>query len=479
MKHRLLIAAAATALMAAPSLASAQDNKDDAGWYLRGNAGYGVHNDSDVFDTTITGLELPDTSIAEDVFLGNIESEGEFGFSLGAGYDFGNNWRLELDGISLITDTGAIGQQDATSSSIRTQGALLNILYDIPGFGRFEPYVGGGAGWIEHDATLLAHDFPSVDNVGVINPACFGGGVTRVSGQALTCLVNDTDANLGWQLLAGLGFALTDNLTWDTQYRYFDTGVGEFNGSVVNGVTQEQDPLEVELRGIGGHMLLSGLRYRFGEATLAPPPPPPPPAPVADYTCWNGDVVFNVGQCPAQPAPVATVTCWDGSSAFTQGECPAQPLPQTYTCWDGSLVYDLNTCPAQVVTRSNETVASLCGNQFRQEIIYYEFNKGQSAETRNTINRILDVGEFCNVNNIRVIGHTDTSGSAAYNLALSKRRAADAREELVRQGINQAVITSEGKGETEPFVDTGDGVKEQLNRRTEVLITLSEIGGIN
>jgi flagellar motor protein MotB len=64
-------------------------------------------------------------------------------------------------------------------------------------------------------------------------------------------------------------------------------------------------------------------------------------------------------------------------------------------------------------------------------------------------------------------------------LALSKRRAKDARDELVRQGVRGEVITSEGKGETELFVQTGDGVKEQLNRRTEVLITLSSLGGIN
>ena len=124
-------------------------------------------------------------------------------------------------------------------------------------------------------------------------------------------------------------------------------------------------------------------------------------------------------------------------------------------------------------------MTELCGEGYRQEIIYYEFDRGQSAETRNTINRILDVGEFCNVDNIRVIGHTDTSGSAAYNLSLSQRRAKDARDELVRQGISSAVITSEGMGETAPFVPTGDGVKEQLNRRTEVMITLSETGVFN
>ena len=222
--------------------------------------------------------------------------------------------------------------------------------------------------------------------------------------------------------------------------------------------------------------MLTGFRYTFGQKAVAAAPPPPPPAPVADFACWDGSVVFNAGQCPARPEPVQTRTCWDGSIIPTTSTCPAQP--QTYTCWDGSLVYDQAQCPAQISARGND-VAQLCGNEYRQEIIYYEFDKGQSAETRNTINRILDIGQYCNVDNIRVVGHTDTSGSAAYNLNLSKRRAKDARDELVRQGIAGERITSEGKGETEPFVPTGDGVKEQLNRRTEVLISLGSVGVIN
>jgi len=188
-------------------------------------------------------------------------------------------------------------------------------------------------------------------------------------------------------------------------------------------------------------------------------------------------MVFNAGQCPARPAPVQTQTCWDGSVVPTTSTCPAQPA--TYTCWDGTLVYDQAQCPAQVFSESGNNMTELCGEQYRQEIIYYEFDKGQSAETRNSINRILDIGQFCNVDNIRVVGHTDRSGSAAYNLNLSKRRAKDARDELVRQGIAGERITSEGKGETENFVPTEDGVKEQLNRRTEVLISLGSVGVIN
>jgi len=220
---------------------------------------------------------------------------------------------------------------------------------------------------------------------------------------------------------------------------------------------------------------MTGFRYLFGQKSDAVPAPTPAPAPVADYKCWDGSMVFNAGQCPAQPVPEQT--CWDGSVIPSTSSCPAQP--PTYTCWDGSLVYDQAQCPAQVISQAGNNMTELCGEGFRQEIIYYEFDKGQSAETRNTINRILDIGQYCNVDNIRVVGHTDTSGSAAYNLNLSKRRAKDARDELVRQGIAGERITSEGKGETEPFVPTGDGVKEQLNRRTEVLISLGSVGVIN
>jgi len=220
---------------------------------------------------------------------------------------------------------------------------------------------------------------------------------------------------------------------------------------------------------------MTGFRYLFGQKSDAAPAPTPAPAPVADYKCWDGSMVFNAGQCPAQPVPEQT--CWDGSVIPSTSSCPAQP--PTYTCWDGSLVYDQAQCPAQVISQAGNNMTELCGEGFRQEIIYYEFDKGQSAETRNTINRILDIGQYCNVDNIRVVGHTDTSGSAAYNLNLSKRRAKDARDELVRQGIAGERITSEGKGETEPFVPTGDGVKEQLNRRTEVLISLGSVGVIN
>jgi len=419
MKSRLLIAAASAALMAAPSLASAQD---DSGWYLRGNAGYGIHTDTD-----LTG------GIVSNQHGNGLQSEGNVAASLGLGYEFGNNWRLELDGSTLWTDFG----------SISTNSAMLNAIYDFDDFGRWEPYVGAGIGLVQAKADLVAHD--------ILNPqlttslACPGA---RAANQGESCSVH---------------------------YRYMDAGNFDFDGLRTNGVTGGTNAINVTAEDLGAHSLMTGFRYLFGQKSDAAPAPTPAPAPVADYKCWDGSMVFNAGQCPAQPVPEQT--CWDGSVIPSTSSCPAQP--PTYTCWDGSLVYDQAQCPAQVISQAGNNMTELCGEGFRQEIIYYEFDKGQSAETRNTINRILDIGQYCNVDNIRVVGHTDTSGSAAYNLNLSKRRAKDARDELVRQGIAGERITSEGKGETEPFVPTGDGVKEQLNRRTEVLISLGSVGVIN
>lgn len=463
MKSRLLIAAASAALMAAPSLASADDTE---GWYLRGNAGYGIHTDMD-----LTG------DMVSDQHGNGLQSEGNVAGSLGLGYDFGNNWRLELDGATLWTDFGSISQIPSTSAKLRTNTAMLNAIYDFDDFGRWEPYVGAGIGLVEGKANLVAQDF--LAPLTVANPACLGSRsllLNRDPGgriQPENCAVTDKDTTLGYQLLAGLGYDISDNLKWDTHYRYLDAGRMDFDGTRTNAIFGTSNAINVAAGGIGAHSLMTGFRYLFGDKKVAPPPPPPP-APVADFACWDGSMVFNAGQCPAKPEPVQT--CWDGSVIPASSTCPAQP--PTYTCWDGTLVYDQAQCPAQISQRGND-VTALCSEQYRQEIIYYEFDKGQSAETRNAINRILDIGQYCNVDNIRVVGHTDRSGSAAYNLALSKRRAKDARDELVRQGIAGERITSEGKGETENFVPTEDGVKEQLNRRTEVLISLGSVGVIN
>jgi OmpA-OmpF porin, OOP family len=74
-----------------------------------------------------------------------------------------------------------------------------------------------------------------------------------------------------------------------------------------------------------------------------------------------------------------------------------------------------------------------------------------------------------------VTGHTDRIGSDAYNQKLSERRAKQVADYLVTQGVDSSIITSEGKGESEPVVQcTGNKATKKLisclqpNRRVEI-----------
>lgn len=71
---------------------------------------------------------------------------------------------------------------------------------------------------------------------------------------------------------------------------------------------------------------------------------------------------------------------------------------------------------------------------------------------------------------IYVTGHTDRAGDATYNRALAQKRAANVAVALSLRGIKLARIDEWQLGESDPAVQTKDGVAEALNRRVEILI---------
>ncbi|MBV8252655.1 MAG: OmpA family protein [Chitinophaga sp.] len=76
---------------------------------------------------------------------------------------------------------------------------------------------------------------------------------------------------------------------------------------------------------------------------------------------------------------------------------------------------------------------------------------------------------------VRLVAYTDSRGSAAYNLQLSRKRAAAAVQYLISQGIDKRRISSAGGGDMHLLNHCKKGVKctdaeHEVNRRTEVEI---------
>lgn len=71
---------------------------------------------------------------------------------------------------------------------------------------------------------------------------------------------------------------------------------------------------------------------------------------------------------------------------------------------------------------------------------------------------------------VLVVGHTDSDGAAAYNQALSERRARSAADFIAMNGLARSRLNTVGAGEDEPIDTNSTDAGRSQNRRVEVAI---------
>ena len=69
---------------------------------------------------------------------------------------------------------------------------------------------------------------------------------------------------------------------------------------------------------------------------------------------------------------------------------------------------------------------------------------------------------------VDVMGHTDSTGSDAYNQALSERRASSVASYLGSRGVQSARLATKGYGESQPKASNLDEAGRAVNRRVEI-----------
>jgi outer membrane protein OmpA-like peptidoglycan-associated protein len=77
---------------------------------------------------------------------------------------------------------------------------------------------------------------------------------------------------------------------------------------------------------------------------------------------------------------------------------------------------------------------------------------------------------------IKLLGHADATGNAAFNERLSRTRAEEVRRFLAAQGLPQAALAAEGLGSTHPVDTNATPQGRRRNRRVDLMISGEPIG---
>ena len=266
-----LLAAVATGALSAPAAAR------DHNWYMGIEGGLLWAQD----------LEFDGTANSEGpVFFSDyyqLDFKTGLDIDVIGGYDFGFV-RTEVEfgyKTADIDEVGGLGFTEGSpidgDGSVRVKSVMANALIDFGNEDGFSVYGGGGLGLAEvkvSDSTSSSNNFSL------------------------------KDSGLAWQLIAGVRYAVWDNVQMGLKYRYFQGPRIEDNLTFSNRFSVDLDSNRFR-----SHSLLFSVIYHAGEKYVAPPPPPPappPPPPLpppATQTCPDGSVILATDACPPPPPP--------------------------------------------------------------------------------------------------------------------------------------------------------------------------------
>ncbi len=228
--------------------------------------------------------------------------------------------------------------------------------------------------------------------------------VAPVSGST----VDEADVSIAIQAIVGASVDVTDRLSFSVDYRHLRAPDLTLNTNAGGQVFSDY----------ASHQIMAGLRFRFfspgpRQHARAAEPEPQKPA-MREPTAAPEPLVVEKQPEPVAPPPVVV------------------EQPQAFVVYFNSNS-SLLTPNARDVIRDAAAAARQAGNR-----------------------RLV------------LAGHTDSSGSAKYNNWLAERRVRRVYTALTGLGIAREMLETRSAGESDPMIDTGDGVSEGRNRRVEI-----------
>ena len=243
------------------------DTGTAAGWYLRGAVGYEKSLAADFSDINCASTNPPSLFGCANGNNGQaIGAYGDFGHFplveaavgrqllpwLRADLSVAYRFNMDYDGNANFIPP-SVGYRQPVSAKVDSLSGMVNLFVDINGLlagkklWRFQPYVGGGAGFSYNRMGQMTFLFP--DNTGAHKVSITPSGDRK---------------DFAFMLAVGTGVILTEQLSLDIAYRYFDLGRVETSPG---NMYMNHRPAGIAINGIESHLrthgLTLGLRYQF------------------------------------------------------------------------------------------------------------------------------------------------------------------------------------------------------------------------
>jgi outer membrane protein OmpA-like peptidoglycan-associated protein len=174
---------------------------------------------------------------------------------------------------------------------------------------------------------------------------------------------------------------------------------------------------------------------------------------------------------PDDRGPVVMVFAPDGKSFrgyWWNGTAKGAPGGS----WDGKRVSaEVGSCPHWSGSVGGEVKRDLAasGRATLYGILFDLDSATLRAESKPVLDEVVKVLAAEPGWKLTIEGHTDASGSAAHNQALSEQRAAAVKAYLVSQGVDAARLTTAGFGSSRAVADNASELGRAQNRRVELV----------